>query len=180
MKRLQKLMASKDKQKVPAAMREKYEEITAITDRVCTEHLNEEYAALCRKAAAALSRKRPSPLKSGRAKSWAAGVVYAMAQINFLFDSTQTPHMEASELVKALGVSHSTTSSKAKAVRDALDLFMMDPNYSLPSLLDDNPMVWLLSVNGMIVDVRTAPRKVQEIAFEKGLIPYIPADRIGK
>jgi hypothetical protein len=28
-----------------------------------------------------------------------------------------------------------------------------------------------------MVDVRHAPREVQEIAFNKGLIPYIPADR---
>lgn len=25
--------------------------------------------------------------------------------------------------------------------------------------------------------IRTAPREVQQVAFEKGLIPYIPADR---
>ena len=38
-------------------------------------------------------------------------------------------------------------------------------------------MVWMLQVNGFMVDVRHAPREVQEIAFKKGLIPYIPADR---
>lgn len=172
-------MTPKDDLKVPAAMRDKYDEIVAITDRVCAEHLNEDYAYLCRKATAALSRKRPSPLNSGRAKSWAAGVAYAIAQTNFLFDKTQTPHMTASELVEALGVGAGTASGKAKEVRDALDLYMMDPHYSLPSLVDSNPMIWLLSVNGMIVDVRTAPREVQEIAYEKGLIPYIPADRTG-
>jgi hypothetical protein len=47
----------------------------------------------------------------------------------------------------------------------------------LPSRLEDNPMVWTLEVNGFMVDVRHAPREVQEIAFKKGLIPYIPADR---
>jgi hypothetical protein len=34
----------------------------------------------------------------------------------------------------------------------------------------------MLSVNGMIVDIRSMPREAQEIAFEKGLIPYIPGD----
>jgi hypothetical protein len=29
-------------------------------------------------------------------------------------------------------------------------------------------------VNGYLVDLRTMPREVQEIAFEKGLVPYIP------
>ena len=46
-----------------------------------------------------------------------------------------------------------------------------------PSRLEDNPLVWVLQVNGLTVDVRQAPREVQEIAFHKGLIPYIPADR---
>lgn len=32
-------------------------------------------------------------------------------------------------------------------------------------------------VNGFIIDIRTAPREVQELAYRKGLIPYIPADR---
>jgi hypothetical protein len=38
-------------------------------------------------------------------------------------------------------------------------------------------MVWMLQVNGFLMDIRQAPRKVQEVAFQKGLIPYIPADR---
>ena len=38
-------------------------------------------------------------------------------------------------------------------------------------------MVWMLQMNGFMIDVRHAPREIQEIAFSKGLIPYIPADR---
>jgi hypothetical protein len=37
-----------------------------------------------------------------------------------------------------------------------------------------NPLVWMAEVNGYLVDPRTMPREVQEIAFEKGLVPYIP------
>ena len=170
-------MSPKDNLKVPNAMRDKYEEIVAITDRVCQEHLNEDYGALSRKMAAALSRKRPSPLATGRVKSWAAGIVYALAKINFLFDKGQTPHMRADELCKVLGVSQGTASAKAKVILDLLDLMLMDPNYCLPSMMDSNPLVWLLQVNGMIVDIRAAPREVQRQAYDMGLIPYIPADR---
>jgi hypothetical protein len=170
-------MSPENDLKVPKAMREKYEEITAITDRVCQEHLNEDYAALSRKMAAALSRKQPSPLTQGRTQSWAAGIVYALARINFLFDKSQTPHMSSTELSKAFGVSQGTASSKAKTILDTLDLMLMDPEYCLPDLIDHNPMVWLLQVDGLFVDARTAPREIQVIAYEKGLIPYIPADR---
>jgi hypothetical protein len=40
-----------------------------------------------------------------------------------------------------------------------------------------NPLVWMAEINGILVDPRDMPRKVQEVAFEKGMIPYIPADR---
>ena len=63
------------------------------------------------------------------------------------------------------------------AIRKMLKMYQLDPNWTLPSRLEDNPMVWMLQVNGFMVDVRHAPREVQEIAFNKGLIPYIPADR---
>ena len=38
-------------------------------------------------------------------------------------------------------------------------------------------MVWMLQVNGFMVDIRHPLSEMQEIAFNKGLIPYIPADR---
>jgi hypothetical protein len=48
---------------------------------------------------------------------------------------------------------------------------------ALAQPVDKNPLVRMVQVNGFIVDVRHMPREVQEIAYEKGLIPYIPADR---
>ena len=45
------------------------------------------------------------------------------------------------------------------------------------SRMEDNPLVWMAEVNGFLVDLRHAPREVQEIAYEQGLIPYIPADQ---
>ena len=53
----------------------------------------------------------------------------------------------------------------------------MSPEWTLPSRLADNPMVWLLQVNGMMVDIRHTPVELQRLAFEKGLIPFIPAER---
>jgi hypothetical protein len=85
--------------------------------------------------------------------------------------------MRADELCAVFGVSQSSGSSKAKKIRDMLKIYQLDPNWCLPSLMDDNPMVWILQVNGLMVDVRQMPREVQVIAYEKGLIPYIPADR---
>ena len=60
------------------------EEIAAITDRLCAEHLDAEYGALCRKAIARLARKRPSPLLRGEPRTWAAGIIYTIGMVNFV------------------------------------------------------------------------------------------------
>ena len=40
--------------------------------------------------------------------------------------------------------------------------------------IDDNPMVWYIAVDGIVLDARYAPPHIQEIAYEQGIIPYIP------
>jgi hypothetical protein len=169
-------MPLKNPYQVPKAMQAEYDQITALTDSVCQEHLTDEYADLCRKLCAILSRKRPSPLVRGRVKSWAGAILYTIARVNFLFDVSQDPHMSAGELCAAIGVSQGTASAKSTQIMDLLDIIQMHPDWTLPSLLDLNPMAWMIMVNGLIVDVRTQPRYIQEIAYAKGLIPYIPGD----
>jgi len=162
---------------VPKVMQSRFEAITALTDRVAREHLNAEYAELARLAAAALSRKRPSPLSSGRETTWACGILYALGSANFLFDPSQTPHLRGQDLGGFFGVAASTAANQGKKVRDLLGMHPLDPNWCLASRMDDNPMIWMLSVDGMILDIRSAPREIQQQAYDKGLIPYIPADR---
>jgi hypothetical protein len=159
---------------VPKAMQEKYKAITELTNSFSEEKLNEEYAQLIRKAVAALCRKRPSPLEKGKPNSWACGIVHAIGMVNFVFDKSQTPYISAPDLYKWFGIGQSTGQSKSKAVRDLLGMYQLDTNWMLPSRLDSNPMVWMLSVNGVIVDIRDMPREAQEIALENGLIPYTP------
>ena len=50
----------------------------------------------------------------------------------------------------------------------------LTPRWSLPSRLADNPLVWMLQVNGVVVDIRMTPREVQEEAYRLGLIPLVP------
>jgi hypothetical protein len=169
-------MSQQSAERVPKQMQAKFEEIVSLTDTFCQKHLNEEYAQLCRKLAAALSRKRPSPLAKGKVNTWACGIVHALGMVNFLFDPSQTPHMSASEIYQQFGVSQSTGSAKSKQVRDAMDMYPLDPKWCVPSNIDKNPLAWMVSINGLIVDVRNAPREFQEEAFRQGLIPYLPED----
>jgi hypothetical protein len=169
-------MSPKDPYKVPQAMQAKFDEITTLTDAVCKKHLTDEYADLCRKLCAKLSRKRPSPLIRGRVKSWAGAIVYTIARVNFLFDPSQEPHMRADELCAAVGVSQGTASAKSTQIMDMLDIYQMDPNWSLPSVMNENPLAWMIMVDGLIVDARTLPLEIQKIAYEQGLIPNIPGE----
>ena len=167
----------KNRYSVPKKMQPIYESITVLTDGFCADKLNEEYADMCRQMTAKLCRKRPSPLAKGRAKNWAAGVVHAICTVNFTFDKTQTPHLKSPDISDGFGVGKSSPASKSKVIRDLFNTGMMDPEWTLPSRMDSNPMAWYISVDGMIYDARSLPREIQEIAYENGLIPYIPADR---
>ena len=159
---------------VPQAMQPRYAEIVAFTDSFCSEKLNGEYAQACREMAAALARKRPSPLVSGQAKSWACGIAYTIGSVNFLFDKSQTPHLQADELCAWFGLSASTGGNRSRQIKQMLKISWMDTQWVLPSHLDDHPMAWMVMVNGFIIDVRSLPRPVQEEAYHKGLIPYLP------
>ena len=81
-----------------------FEEIAGLVDAFCKEHLNEEYADLCRRLTEKLARKRPSPLVSGKPNTWACGIVRTIGWVNFLDDKSQTPHMKLTAIDKAFGI----------------------------------------------------------------------------
>lgn len=80
--------------------------------------------------------------------------------------------------MRFFGIAESTGQNKSKEVRDLLGMGPFSPEWTLPSRLADNPMVWVLQVNGVAIDIRRAPLELQRLAFDKGLIPFIPAERI--
>jgi hypothetical protein len=168
-------VAELDELKIPNATRPVAEEIIKITDVVCATLLDAEYAVLARQVVAKLARKRPSPLLSGRRATWAAGVVYALGQVNFLFDPSREPFLTADELSEAFGLAKSTMGSKAKQIRDLLKMDYNSPEFMRADVADDNPAVWFVEVDGLIMDARSLSLNLQTTAFARGYIPYIPA-----
>jgi hypothetical protein len=166
---------------VKPAHRERFLAIVEHTDAYCTNHLeplHREYETLCRVMAAALCRKG-SPVVEGNAKpeGWAAAIVAALGFVNFLSDKEFPPVKTMADVAAGVGVSESGMHAKSTMIRRMLDLSQFDPDWTLPSLLGRNPLVWMLeTTSGLIVDVRTRPRAEQAAAFEMGLIPYVPAD----
>lgn len=162
-------------EKVPKPMQEQFESLCQATDAFSEANLNDEYKQLIRYLLAALCRKRPSPVERGKVNTWAAAVVHAIGTANFLFDKTQIPHCKAPEIYAFFGVSASNSQAKSKLVRDLMGVHCFSAQWTLPSRMDRNPMVWMVEVDGFIHDARNMPLSIQEIAYEKGLIPYIPA-----
>lgn len=159
---------------VPRAVRPYADQVVAVTDAVCREHLDGEYADLCRAVVGKLGRKRPSPLTRGDLKIWAAGVIYAVGQLNVVFDPAQTPHATADQLSQWLGVKKTTMANKARLIRDSVKMSHFDTQFMRRDLVEASPLTWLLEVDGMLVDIRRAPVHLQVQAFELGLIPYVP------
>jgi hypothetical protein len=163
---------------VPEKLRPRFAEIVALTDRFCEDHLDEEFRQLCREMAVALCQEG-FPVGSGKAAGWAAGVVYSVAWVNFLGDPSQPHHLKAEDMARLLGVSPATLMNRAKVVREGLGIRRMDPRWSTKGMLANNPLVWMVEVNGLPYDIRMAPRHVQEEAYRRGLIPFMPGEEAG-
>lgn len=110
-----------------------------------------------------------------RSSSWAAAAIYAVGSVNFLFDRTQRPHLTGDQLSELTGVPKSTVANKARVIRDVLRIGPLHAEFCRRELLESNPLAWMISVNGFIVDARTMPPEVQEEVRRRGLIPDLLA-----
>ena len=74
-------------------------------------------------------------------------------------------------------MAESTGQGKAKAIRELLQIRQFDFRWMLRQRIEESPLAWMISVNGFVLDARRLKREVQEEAFRKGLIPYIPGEK---
>ncbi len=157
--------------RVPNALRAEVEAISVLTDSYCAARLDAEYAELCRRLTAKLARKRPSPLVRGDLGIWAAGVLYTVGSVNFLFDRSQPLHLSADDLSALTGIPKSTMANKSRRIRDLLGLGPLDHEFCRRDLLEGSSLAWLVVVNGIVVDVRWLSPELQADASRRGLVP---------
>ncbi|HPZ75666.1 MAG TPA: DUF6398 domain-containing protein [Thermosynergistes sp.] len=142
---------------------EKMQKLIEMTARFCDEHLDEEYKQLCEKLIRKMSRKRNVPFLSGRIEIWAAAIVYAIGSINFLFDRNFEPYVSGDDICNYFGTSKSTTSQKAKLIRDMFKLEHWDREFSTSQMIQNDPFRDLVMVNGFIVSIKSLPPELQEL-----------------
>ncbi len=158
---------------VPLAWRPRYAAIVEHTDRFCAAHLTPAFACTCAAMAARLCRDG-SPVATGQPASWAAGIVAAVAWVNGLDSHDPDFGLTYEQFARAIGVAGSTAHAKVSVIKSRLRLRELDPAWTPDDLLIRNPKVWYVWVDGRPMDLRGAPREVQELAVAQGLIPFVP------
>ncbi|GAB7015852.1 DUF6398 domain-containing protein [Methanogenium cariaci] len=133
------------------AIAEKTERLIRMTGEYCDEYLDEEYKVLCEKLIRKMSRKRPVPFLSGRIEIWAAAVVYALGSINYLFDKSTKPYASPADICDYFKTKKSTTSQKAKGIRDMFDLYFFDEEFSTSREDEEDLYEDLVLIDGVIV-----------------------------
>lgn len=76
---------------------------------------------------------------------------------------------------EAFGVAKGTMSAKARQVRDLLRIDHFAPEFQRADIVAENPAVWLVLVDGLAMDARNLPTELQMAAYQRGLIPFVPA-----
>ena len=119
-------------------IKEKEKKLIEMVDAFCEAKLDSEYKALCNKLIHKLGRKHDVPFKRGKLENWASGIVYAIGQINYLFDKNFEPYATPDDICNYFNTKKSTASNKARDIRQMLKLKIGDDEFSTQYILDSN------------------------------------------
>jgi hypothetical protein len=91
----------------------------------------------------------------GDLRIWAAAAIYAVGSVN--------PHRTSDNLSARTGLPKSTLANKdkAKLIRAVFRIGQLAPEFCRRERGALNPMAWMISVPGFIVDARTMPAEVE-------------------
>ncbi|KZX17666.1 hypothetical protein MBCUT_01440 [Methanobrevibacter cuticularis] len=121
-------------------IKDKEKQLLHMVESFSEEHINKEYAEICSDLVKKMGRKHEVPFKRGKIEIWASAVVYAIGQINFLFDKSFEPYMTPDEICDYFDTKKSTVSSKAKTIRDMFKIEYYDEEFSTKHMEENNPM----------------------------------------
>ena len=130
---------------------EKKEQLIEMVTTFCELHLDEEYGDSCRHLVEKMARKKNVPFVSGRLEIWAAAVVYAIGQINYLFDSSAKPYIKHSAICDHFGTAVSTTGQKAALLRNMFKMHPFASEFSTSQMRQNNPLAGWKMINGYAI-----------------------------
>lgn len=111
-------------------IKQRENELIEMTSSFCEEYLDDEYRKLSKKLIQKLARKHDVPFKRGKLEIWAGGIIYALGQINFLFDDSFDPFITPDDICNYFSCKKSSASNKARDIRKLLNLKLGDKEFS--------------------------------------------------
>jgi len=144
-------------------------QLLELADGFCQRYLDSDYQELCQKMILKLSRKRTVPFLSGRIEIWAASIIQALGQVNFLFDKSFEPFVSVATLNKYFGTTQSTVTNKARELRRILKMDYFNTEFATQRMLRENPLHNLVMVNGFMLTADRLPPELQKIIHETGI-----------
>lgn len=105
---------------------EKQEKLTEMVDEFCDEYLNDEYKEICENIIEDMANGKRVHFKKGKLEVWASAVIYAVCQINSLFDEANEVHITRKDILNYFNTKQSVVSRKAINLRN---IYHLDKKY---------------------------------------------------
>ncbi|NNG01252.1 MAG: DUF2384 domain-containing protein [Desulfobacteraceae bacterium] len=115
---------------------EAFKNIKSMIEAFGREHYIENISDLAVKLCHRLECGEEFSLDRGRPEIWASAILYVIGQLNFLFDHEHADSLSPQDLCDDLGTNQRTVSSKALLIRRTCDIRFLDPEYSLPEIME--------------------------------------------
>ncbi|MBW1730634.1 MAG: SEC-C domain-containing protein [Deltaproteobacteria bacterium] len=115
---------------------QKAQEIAALIEKFGRTKLDPTHTELATKLCHTIAKSPDLALARGRPEIWASGILYAIAQLNFLFDPSRNPPLTPDEICAFFGTKKATVSNKALLIRQTLDLGLGDEEFCTPEIAD--------------------------------------------
>ena len=117
---------------------ERFEKINDLISEFSDKFLDEELKQLNLKLAHRLESLEDSPLKRGKVENWACAIIYAVGQLNFLFDPAIKPCIANFILCTYFDANQHSMWYKSRDIRRLLKLKLSDEEFSTKYVLSLN------------------------------------------
>lgn len=114
---------------------EMLEEIILLIDEFSGLYLDEEYNGLCVSLARRLSETEGFSFGRDGPEVWACAIIFAVGQLNFLFEGLWDPYVDRDMLCGRFSASRTKINAKARDIRRLLELKLGDGEFSTEFVL---------------------------------------------
>lgn len=101
---------------------EKREKLTEMIEEFCDKHLTDEYMELSMNVVEEMAGSKNPYYERGNLEVWASAVIYAVCQINSVFDESNDPHITRKDILDHFNTKQSVVSKKAINLRNIYNL----------------------------------------------------------